>query len=641
LPVLAAADDPGAGDLACSVARGSADLRVDGSLSDWDSRIVAQPLRWSRTSGGEPPDASTATALCLADDRFLHLGVAISARSLHFGTMPFNEAWRSDSVEVFFSSQAGSSAAHIRTGLIRVSADTAGRVIMEGTGAVTDGTHVTRKFSYPLLWDALGAKSGLQRTPLGYTVEIAVPRALLGWADGLPPTALSLNVRVHRSCGKTPCQAVLESSDDPYNTSPASDERYRPVSFQELALKNRGGRAAPAEESLQSLVYQALTKLDALDPTAAAQILQESPDRRVMPILASASIAAGQFGPATETLELLGGTGSPETLRLWAAEHAALLYSLQGSPAEATAEYEKLIAVANPAFQDIGVAGVIDVDVANGEGESALASYQAAFAGLTPAGTKSASRIAHWLTEQKRAPEAIAILNRFLASERATDGEKAWGLLQLQLLYARVGKLDESVATAWQLQAIAPPGDPGGEAGFPAFVSAFDSIRAAAPGSPSFLDAYSEFLARNPLATDPAREIALAGVLQGRQKLDEAAALYQKVIGESTASQPERASAMLALQRLRQGLGLGQLSAETGLAIQRTFPQDFSVRFASWKLLRSSCRAGGEQPAVQRVCSTAGDALAADLRSGAQKEGSPENHRARSLLLQLDKENLR
>lgn len=71
LAVLAAAGEAGSGDFSCLLVRGSADLRVDGSLSEWDSRIAAQPLKWSKRFSGELADGSTATVRCLADDRFV------------------------------------------------------------------------------------------------------------------------------------------------------------------------------------------------------------------------------------------------------------------------------------------------------------------------------------------------------------------------------------------------------------------------------------------------------------------------------------------------------------------------------------------------------------------------------------------
>ena len=435
-PISADATDATDRTFDCSLVRGSARLQIDGSLSDWESPITtARPLRWSRMSAnGQSPDTSSASVRCLADERLLYVGVDVDARQVRFETAPFNEAWRNDSVELFFSSQATSTAPHARTGLIRVSADSNGQTITEGTASVTEGTHVTRRFSYPLLWDALGVKTGLQRRSTGYSVEIAIPRASLGWTDSAMSSALSINVRVRRSCGDKPCQAVIQSSEDPYNSSPVSDELYRPVSFgRRLGADRADYSNRPKVETLAAVVYGALLQLDVLDADGAVELLRESQDRRLIPMMASALMAAGHPDSALSVVSSMSPGESGDGVRLWVIEQMAYSHLLHGASSLAEGEYAKLAASGRLAFQDIGVAGLIELALADGRGDAAMAAYQTAF-GVVPR-TRSASQIANWLQKRGRVPEAIDVLTRLSECGWAHDSERAWALLQLQSLY--------------------------------------------------------------------------------------------------------------------------------------------------------------------------------------------------------------
>jgi hypothetical protein len=168
--------------------------------------------------------------------------------------------------------------------------------------------------------------------------------------------------------------------------------------------------------------------------------------------------------------------------------------------------------------------------------------------------------------------------------------------------------------------------------------SAVESERRASPGTPQFSQLYAQFLKDHPSATDPAREIAFAAILEKEQNVDEAASLYQKIISQAEAPRPDRASATFALQRLQHQHGQLQASVQTGLALQHRFPKNLALRFESWRLLRVACRSNVLAVNLQHQCSAAGDTLLADLRSAAQANGDSASRRARSILLEFTKE---
>lgn len=520
-----------------------------------------------------------------------------------------------------------------------MSSDSSGQTVTEGSASVTDGVQVTRKFSYPLLWEAAGVTTGLQMIPAGYSVEIAIPRHSIGWTEAVAAPELSINVRVRRSCGDKPCQAVLESSDDPYNSSPVSDERYRAVSFgRQLPATMGAFRHGLEDEALRPLLFRALLHLDAFDSEGAVAILRGSQDRRLLPVMASALMAAGHFDSAVAVLSTISTGELVDSVRFWATEQTAYSHLLQRASSLAEGEYDRLVSSGRPAFQDIGVAGLIDLDFAHGRADAAVAAYQGAFGGSVSPGMRSASRIADWLQKQGRVQEAIDVLTRLADCGSAHDSGRAWALLQLQSLYQRNGETDKAVATGWRLQALAPPGDPSAEAGLKKLIAIVTLGRITRSAAPPFSDTYRRFREANPAATDPARQIAYAAELRWEGNSDAAAALYEEISRQTDAPKKDRAAALLSLQRLRLESGQVEQSAETGLAIQNSFPRDFGSRLASWQLIRAASAAGGMPGSLRKQVEDFGRALAQDLRSSAQDATDAVRRRVQALSLQLEKE---
>ena len=636
---LAGTAEPSGTDFGCSLVRGVTDVRIDGSLAEWNSRVVAHPLRWSESVSAASPESATANARCLADDLFLYLAISVSANSLRFETLPFNQAWRNDSVEVFFSSSSGGLSAHLRAGLIRVSLDSEGRIVTEGSASVTDGVRTTRSFAYPLFWQAIGVKAGFQLASTGYTVEVAIPRSSIAWTQPLALAGLSMNVRVRRSCAGKPCQSVLELSDDPYDSSPVSNERYRHLSFQRQPRAVTGvvPRGQEDDGSVAFLLYRALLRMHALDPRTAAVILSESQDTRLLPVMASALIAAGRLDSAVRVLGSISPAEFGDAVRFWAIEQMPHSQLLQGATSAAKSEYETLADSGRPAFKDIGVAGLIDLHLADGRVDAAIAAYKEAFDGDNSSGMRSASRIAGALQNTGRVQEAIDVLTRVSESNTAHDSERAWALLQLQSLYQQSGNSENAVATGWRLQVLAPPGSPYGEVGLKKLIGMATFGRITPSPAPAFSDSYRKFLEANPGATDPARQIAYASELRWEGKLDEAAALYQEVARAPNARRRDRTAALLSLQRLQLDSGHVELSLETGLAVEDVIPQDVGSRLASWHLMRAASAASGTPLSLLKRVADFGRSLARDIRLAQDTTNAPQG-RTQTLLLQLEKE---
>jgi hypothetical protein len=375
-------------------------------------------------------------------------------------------------------------------------------------------------------------------------------------------------------------------------------------------------------------VYGALLRLDAFDSDGAVASLRELQDRRLLPILAGALMAAGRYDSAISVLSRVS-PDETDALRSWVIEQTAYSHLRQGESSLAQREYNTLAVSSYPAVRDNGVAGLIDVALADGQTGDMMIVYKAAFSEAP--GSRSASKIAGWLQKQGRVSEAIDVLTQLSDSETAYDSECAWALLQLESLHHRNGDTKKSVAAGWRLQSIAPPGDRSGEAGLKTLIAALAGSSTAS----AFPDAYRRFLEANPSAADPARQIAFAAELQREHRFDAAAALYEEVSSDTRARRTDRTAALLALQRLLLESGQAERSVQIGMAIHESFPQELGARLSSWQLLRAASRVSGTRNSgMQDLEHT----LAEDLRSAALRGMGSAKQRAQALLLQFSKE---
>jgi hypothetical protein len=427
----------------------------------------------------------------------------------------------------------------------------------------------------------------------------------------------------------------MESSDDAYNLSPFSDELHRRISFGRQGLTVSSVARGVASGPVTGLVFDALLRLDALDADGAVALLQQSGDRRVQPMLGNALMAAGHPELAIPVLRRISLGESGKALRLWVSEQIAYAHVLQREPSLAEREYSALASSVYPAFRDIGVAGLIDVALADGRGEAAWAAHQAG-SGVAR-GSRSAARIAEWLQTRGQDGEAIEVLTRLAESGWAHDSERAWALLQLQTLYGRSGDVGRANEAGWRLQRFAPPGDRFGVTGLKMLIATMVSRRADTSDGEPFSESYQRFLAANPHATDPARQLAYAMQLRREHHSDAAAAIYQKLSSDASASKPDRASALLNLQRLQLEAGQVEPSVQTGIQIHESFPEDLNSRLASWRMIRSA-RLAIRRPDLLGQAEAVSSEFAASLQAAALRSTGAAQRRAQVLLLHFNQE---
>jgi len=450
----------------------------------------------------------------------------------------------------------------------------------------------------------------------------------------------STQSRYGHQCGPAgkPCQAVLELSDDPYDSSPVSDERYHHVSLHQprairAALPNRFDDEGP----VALLLYRALLRMDAFEPRTALAILRESQDPRLRPLLASALMAAGHLDSAVSVLGSVSPGEFGDAARFWAVEQIAYSHILKGAISSAAKEYEALAASGHSAFQDIGIAGLIEIQLANGGIDAAMRTYQEALQSVEP-GMMSARRIAAGLQNAGRLQEAIDVLARIAESKSAHDSERAWVLLQLQSLYQQRGSIEQATDTGWRLQELAPPGHSSGEVGLKNLIAMGAFGRTTSSTIPAFSHSYRKFLDANPGATDPARQIAYAAELRWEGKLDEAAAVYTEISRAPSARRKDRATALLNLQRFQLDSGQVERSIESGLAVKEVFPEDVGSCLASWQLMLAASAASGTPRSLSKLVEDFGRSLAREIRRLAQESTNAAPSRAQTLLLQFEKE---
>lgn len=284
-----------------------------------------------------------------------------------------------------------------------------------------------------------------------------------------------------------------------------------------------------------------------------------------------------------------------------------------------------------------GVSGLIDLALAGGAPDAAMAAYEATFGGGCAPGPATASRIFDLLRKEGRVADAVEVLTRVSESRWAHDSERSWALLQLQAHYQAAADLERALAAGWRLQTLVPPGDHSGKTSLKLLIAAVASKQVASTPNSIFSTIYGSFLGGNPGATDPARQILLAMELQREGDPDTASALFDHIANDTTAPQEDRATAMLTLQRLHLESGRPDQSLQTGLTIQKQFPENFGIRFASWRLMRVACPVGATGACQQQV-EDINAALAEDLQSSIRHSAAPANHHAQSIMRQFNKE---
>ena len=177
-------------------------VAIDGDLSEWDG--IEAPVRtldawwWMPTGDKEDPfgkaryhgpEDLSARFRAFADGDYLYLAVEVTDDLVVFERETFGETWWDDAVQVYLKDGS----------LLDITRNRDGDVVLEGHLSL-DGLRMRT----PYLWDAVGVRAGLQEQQGGYSVEVQIPRDVLGLPAFQVDTEIGLNVSVsdHDDAGR-------------------------------------------------------------------------------------------------------------------------------------------------------------------------------------------------------------------------------------------------------------------------------------------------------------------------------------------------------------------------------------------------------------------------------------------------------
>lgn len=614
-------------------------IAIDGRLADWDSRIQAIPVSWRdpllSAPGGADRDAA-AILRCFADAGAVYLAVTVDAPEAVFASVPYGEAWRNDAVEFYFSA-GDDGGSKPPAGSIRISADGKGNTIAEGFVAAGTGD-LRRRFGFPFLWEALGVRAALERRPDGYTVEMALPREAVGWTHREGSGRYKLNVRVFHAGAQSPASWVLGWSEDPYNTSPESDEFYTSIRFTPASPVERLWPAADSSRPLRAIVLEALDRLADFDPAGALSLLVPAGDDfRVWPMLASTYLAAGQPSQALGVLSGIIASGTSGQASIWAMDHLALAHLRNGNAQAARELYQSLASSESAASRDLGSAGLIDMALLEDGAGAMEAIWKAQAGGSRETGIRTASRMGRWLRGERRPSEAASVYARAAESRRLSGIERSWALSQLQLAQFEARNFEAALEAGWKLQAGAAPGDPAAATTLAALADAYYQDSGELSGKPPepFTARFLRLMKEKGRRLGPARSLVLADLTRREGRPESAAGICRDLASSTTAPRSSRSEAMLKLQQLELQTGKPQSSIQTGLKLQQLFPEAVKQRVASMRLLVETCTEAGTPGAVRQQCGQEHARLVGELRAAAGRGPSPGSALAARYLAEI------
>lgn len=603
-------------------------IEIDGSLQDWpaDGRVDQLPVRAGETGEG--------AKLRLAADPFhLRLGILVADQELHFRAQPFNEHWRNDSVEVYFTtseSEAGSAEPEVRSGLVRISATENGATVVEGSLSLRQGAHQTRAAGYPRLWESLGVRAALLRVPGGYSVEMEIPREILKWNGA--EAGLRMNVRVCDNVRGEPGRRILQLVDDKHDSSFVSDQFYRRI---RIIAKN----ASPAGPQRNVRAFQirgALMAIDRYDPEAAvAGLSHYAQDQRLWPMLASMQIAAGRAGDGVRTLEQILASGAPGHLRFWAIQHIGTAHMRMHLTDKAKEYYQTLASSDSAVFRDAGTEALMQAAIGSGEHGSAQAAYDSYWKLGEVGNGKTLQAGSEWFLHQKRFDQAGEALSRIAGSMSVHQEERSFALMRLQAVHLAKGDRERAWAAGMRLQATASPASAVAADALAELFGIAQARKETHPDEPALSAQLLAALKERMAAMGPARLMALAKVLREENQLPEAEEIYSRIGSGTEFTTPWRAKGMAGLQRVQHEQKKFPESAATGIRLQSEFPQETAIRAESALLLQETCSSAGVDLEVQRSCAAAVARLVTELRRQASGAARSEHTRAHLLLEQL------
>jgi len=603
-------------------------IEIDGALQDWpaDGRVERLPAGGTETSAG-------ATLRLAADPFKFRLGILVADPEVHFRAQPFNEHWRNDSVELYFTtseSEAAYAEPEMRSGLIRISATEKGATVVEGSLSLQQRGRQTRPTGYPRLWESLGVRAALLQVPGGYSVEVEIPREILKWNGA--QKGFRMNVRVCDNMGGEPGRRIVQLADDKYDTSFVSDEFYRQIRIVAKSVSPAG-----RQRNVQALqIYGALMAIDKHEPEAAVASLSEyTREPQFWPMLASMQIAAGRAGDGVRTLEQILASGAPDHMRLWAIQHIGTAHMRMQLPEKAKEYYKMLASSDSDAFRDAGTEALMQAAIGSGDNDSAQAAYDSYWKLGEVGNGKTLQAGSEWFLHKRQFDQADEALSRIAGSTTVHLEERSSALMRLQAVHLASGDRERAWAVGMRLQSTASPVSAVAAAALAELFGIAQARKETHPDEPVLSAQLFSALQEKMAAMGPARLMALAKVLREEKQLPEAEAIYSRVGSGTEFTTPWRAKGMAGLQRAQHEQGNFPASAGTGIRLQSEFPQETAILAESALLLRETCSSAGVDLELKRRCRVAVARLVTELKRRVSDEAGPEHTRARLLLEQF------
>ena len=187
--------------------RGAQPVIVDGDLFDWvgiggTSQTLTTPMRagsWLREDffgkkTFQGPEDLSASFRAFADQDYLYIAIQVKDDQLIFGeSETFGAGWRDDMVHIYLDGDLANTGNgyDANDSMIDITKNRDGLIILEGH-LPFNGTTV----QVPYLWNAVGVQAAIKEQKGGYSVEVLVPKSVLGLDAFRVSTKIGLNIAV-------------------------------------------------------------------------------------------------------------------------------------------------------------------------------------------------------------------------------------------------------------------------------------------------------------------------------------------------------------------------------------------------------------------------------------------------------------
>ncbi len=182
-------------------------ITLNGDLADWD-KIGLEAVNIEHFWFGPTADAADISGRfrTFVGRDHLYIGVKVSDDLVCSGTTWGRKWFQDDVVEVSFNGDLDGNVQVLRgkekdyfdlnDGEIRIVMDAPGKVHLEGAGVFFNVEPYPYAQEIPYIWELLGVEAGVKQTDTGYTVEVRIPKEVLGLRQFVQGTQIGLNVRI-------------------------------------------------------------------------------------------------------------------------------------------------------------------------------------------------------------------------------------------------------------------------------------------------------------------------------------------------------------------------------------------------------------------------------------------------------------